>query len=130
MFLCMYLDETAVTDIRRNKISKLIITVSSNKNQIAMKDSMNTIYTYIFTVFKNLHYLNICSTSNMYNHHLSFNEIFPNLFSSTLTELYLELEHFSDCLYLLDGRFNQLRTFYVKVLFINRRFLVTNNKVS
>ncbi|CAF3303045.1 unnamed protein product [Rotaria socialis] len=37
------------------------------------------------------------------------------VFSSTLCELRVKVMHTEDCLYLLDGRFNQLRTFFVNI---------------
>jgi hypothetical protein len=39
----------------------------------------------------------------------------PPRFSSSLTTLHINVEDFNDCLYLLDGRFKQLHTFYVNV---------------
>ncbi|CAF1286725.1 unnamed protein product [Rotaria sordida] len=39
-------------------------------------------------------------------------------FSSTLVELYIDVYLFDDCLYLLDGRFDQLRTLFVNVCHI------------
>ncbi|UJR34349.1 hypothetical protein I4U23_021753 [Adineta vaga] len=39
----------------------------------------------------------------------------PFMSSSTLVELHVKVDFFDDCLSLLDGRFDQLRTFYVDV---------------
>ena len=46
------------------------------------------------------------------NYYLKFS---PTIFSSTLLELHIKLVKFHDCLYLLDGRFNQLRKFHVDI---------------
>ncbi|CAF4254441.1 unnamed protein product, partial [Rotaria sordida] len=53
------------------------------------------------------------------NHQLTFNLSFPNVFSSTLLHLHITVDTFDDCLYLLDGRFNQLNTFDVTIYFEN-----------
>jgi hypothetical protein len=42
----------------------------------------------------------------------------PSMFSSTLVELHISTYTFEDCLYLLDGQFNQLRILVVDVDFI------------
>ncbi|CAF1590981.1 unnamed protein product [Rotaria sordida] len=34
-------------------------------------------------------------------------------FSSNITQLYVTVNHFNDCLYILDGSFNQLQKFYI-----------------
>jgi hypothetical protein len=67
--------------------------------------------------------------SSVGHQYLSFNISPPTVISSTLLELYVDLDIFSDCLYLLDGRFNQLRTFHVNIDFIILRFVI-NNKVD
>ena len=48
------------------------------------------------------------------NSFILFNEQ-PSLFSSTLLELHINVYLFDDCLYLLDGRLNQLHTLFVNV---------------
>ncbi|CAF4490261.1 unnamed protein product [Rotaria magnacalcarata] len=48
-------------------------------------------------------------------HILSFGASPPNVFSCTLSKLNVMIDTYSDCLYLLDGRFNQLHTFYVTI---------------
>ncbi|CAF3980672.1 unnamed protein product [Rotaria sp. Silwood1] len=39
----------------------------------------------------------------------------PRIFSSTLLQLRVVVETYEDCLYLLDGRFHRLNTFYVTI---------------
>ncbi|CAF1460558.1 unnamed protein product [Rotaria sordida] len=46
---------------------------------------------------------------------------------STLLELHVSVTNFSDCLYLLDGRFNQLHTFYVNIAYTRFSRLTINN---
>lgn len=113
----------------KNQISKLIITVATNKNKTSIID-LSYMYIQIFIVFNNLQCLNFCASSDIYIHYLTFHNKPSNIFCSTLTDLHVNLESFEDCLYLLDGRFNQLRKFYVNINCIDRSFIVINNKVS
>ncbi|CAF1498448.1 unnamed protein product [Adineta steineri] len=57
-----------------------------------------------------------------------------NFSSSTLVELHINVARFGDCLYLLDGRFNQLRSFYVRICIISSHLIypssITDNKVG
>ncbi|CAF4078228.1 unnamed protein product [Rotaria sordida] len=124
-FKRLFIDEITLAHIYKNHIYNLIITiVNNNNNETSMKDFITTIYTLIFNVFTNLRYLNFCS----FSYDLSFNEKSSSCFSSTLIELYVNLERFEDCLYLLDGRFNQLRTFYVHIELISCPLIVIDNK--
>ena len=59
----------------------------------------------------------------------SFNNQTPK-FSSTLVELHIYVYCFADCLYLLDGCLNQLRTFFVTVRHILPRETFISNTVS
>ncbi|CAF3857448.1 unnamed protein product [Rotaria sordida] len=47
--------------------------------------------------------------------------------SSNLLELHVHVLNFADCLYLLDGRFNQLHTFHVNISYISSNTLTINN---
>ncbi|CAF1431574.1 unnamed protein product [Rotaria sordida] len=75
------------------------------------------VFTQIFIQYPNLQYLNFCPSSSLYVH-LSFSNSSPIFVSSNLLELHVCLTNFTDCLYILDGRFNQLRTFYVNISLI------------
>ncbi|CAF4674434.1 unnamed protein product, partial [Rotaria sp. Silwood2] len=68
-----------------------------------------TILTHIFITFSNLQCLNFCPSST-WNNRLSFVNPSPGINSSTLLELDVRLMRFSDCLYILDGRFSKLHT--------------------
>jgi hypothetical protein len=80
---------------------------------------MNIVCTHVLNMFTNL----ICLKFHPYDDiyvgrigRLSFKSREPTtLFSSSLMELHIEVADFTDCLYLLDGRFKQLRRFYVNV---------------
>ncbi|CAF4383728.1 unnamed protein product [Rotaria sp. Silwood2] len=75
------------------------------------------IFTHIFTMFTNLQYLNFCSSS-LDQQQLSFHTPPLTAISTNLLKLYVYLDVFIDCLYLLDGRFNQRHTLYANVFAI------------
>ncbi|CAF1446202.1 unnamed protein product [Rotaria sordida] len=50
--------------------------------------------------------------------YLSFHDEIP-IFSSLLRELHINVSSLTECLYLLDGRLNQLRIFYVNIKIIH-----------
>jgi hypothetical protein len=87
------------------------------------------LFIHIFTMFTNLRYLNFGPSSIWYQG-LSFHIPPPAVISSTLLELHVCVKHFIDCLYLLDGRFSQLRILYVNITFIMTSSLIINNKVD
>ncbi|CAF1678839.1 unnamed protein product [Rotaria magnacalcarata] len=68
-------------------------------------------------MFTNLQCLNFYPSSSLCQQ-LSFFRSPPTVFPSTLLELHVNLQDFIDCLYLLDGRSNQLHILYVDILFI------------
>ena len=69
-------------------------------------------------MFTNLHYLSFGSSSIWYQR-FSFDMSFPTVTSSNLLELHISVGYFSDLLYLLDGRFNQLHTLNVNIRLIS-----------
>ncbi|CAF5133013.1 unnamed protein product, partial [Rotaria sp. Silwood1] len=89
---------------------------------------MSTIvFPHIFTMFINLQYLNFGISSTFYET-LSFGMSPPSFTSSNLLQLHVRVDYFTDCLYLLDGRFNQLHTFNVNIDIICSTTLTINNK--
>lgn len=92
-------------------------------------DVYTRVFTQIFTIFSNLQHLNL-HPSSIGSERLSFNMLSPTVISSTLLELHVCVRHLSDCLYLLDGRFNQLRSFHVDTSFISSSDITIDNKVD
>ncbi|CAF4136474.1 unnamed protein product [Rotaria magnacalcarata] len=90
-------------------------------SEILMKPSeiFGLIFTLICDVFTNLQCLNFDPSSSLCQQ-LSFARSPPTVFSSTLLALHVNLQDFIDCLYLLDGRVNQLQILYVHITFITR----------
>jgi hypothetical protein len=114
----------------KNQILSLIICIRQNRKQTSIKDENTIMFTNLFTMFTNLQYLNFDSSS-IDHQYISF-EISPPIFiSSTLFELHVSVPSFNDCLYLLDGRFDQLRAFYVNISWIHcSSRLRSNNTVD
>jgi hypothetical protein len=126
LYLC--LEKTGLTDLFKNQIVSLNIHISKNEQSV-VEDVNTPIFTNIFTMFTNIQCLNF-SSSSIWCQKLSFNISPPSFISSTLLELYVNVTNFTDCLYLLDGRFNQLRTFHVNITLIRSSRLIINNTVN
>lgn len=90
---------------------------------------MKLIFTHIFAMFTNLKQLNF-STSPDIDQRLSFSNSSLTVYSSILLELRVIMQSYDDCLYLLDGRFDQLHTFGVNILTISSSRLSISNKVN
>ncbi|CAF4778917.1 unnamed protein product, partial [Rotaria sp. Silwood2] len=123
--------ETILNDLFKNQILSLIIHISKNKkNQTSTKyDNITIIFTNIFSIFTNLQELKFDSNS-IYPRYLSF-DISPRIFiSSTLLKLHVNVTHFYDLIYLLDGRFNQLQLLHVTTFSIQRSSLRTINNME
>jgi hypothetical protein len=92
-----------------------------------MQLSVVNICNDIFTVFTNLITLIIRESSYKNCVRLFFDvPPLPSFRSSTLRILNIRLECFDDCLYLLDGRFNQLHTFIVDLTKVRLPKLIPN----
>ncbi|CAF4226427.1 unnamed protein product [Rotaria magnacalcarata] len=66
-------------------------------------------------MFKKLEYFKFNPFDGSHYDRLTFCESRPNILSSTLLVLRVVVDCYEDCLYLLDGRFNQLNTIYVTI---------------
>ena len=125
-----YLDDTTFTNIHKNKILSLIIDISENKKQKSTEEDLSTIIlTQVLTMFTNLQYLKMGPTL-CWHQRLSFKNSHPPVISSTLLELHVSVMTFTDCLYLLDGRFKQLHTLHVNTLTMPSDSLIINNEVD
>ncbi|CAF4056882.1 unnamed protein product [Rotaria sordida] len=63
-----------------------------------------------------------------FNMIISFDSLPRDLASSNLLELHVTVNNFDDCLYLLDGHFNELRKFHVNISDIHSAQLTINNR--
>ncbi|CAF3123260.1 unnamed protein product [Rotaria sp. Silwood2] len=120
---CLFADEILSSSIFKNQITTLFITLHNNNNNDDYDEmllSTRNIFDYIFTVFINLIHLTFYESSYKNRLSLYFAEPPSRTFrSSTLLKLNVRIQSFDDCLYLLDGRFNQLHTLYVDLTHIH-----------
>jgi len=107
----------------------LVIDISKQDEEQSKDDLVHFIFLRIFWMFTNLKYLHIASSASDYQR-LSFGVSPPSIFSSNLVELHINLNEFSDCLYLLDGRLSQLRTLHANIRKINELASGIENRVS
>ncbi|CAF1019718.1 unnamed protein product [Rotaria sordida] len=126
----LFTDEILSSGIFKDQITTLILTIDNNNNSDDYEEmllSARNIFDYIFIVFTNLIYLAFYKPS--------FKNRVPLYFphppshtcrSSTLLRLNIRLASFYECLYLLDGRFNQLHTLYVDLTEIHHTNEIQN----
>ncbi|CAF4241491.1 unnamed protein product [Rotaria magnacalcarata] len=124
----LFTNGNVLIDLFKNQILSLVIRIYNN-NRISANHDNAIIFTNIVTVFANLQCLNFDSSS-IYSQRLSFDISSPTFISSTLLELHVDVERFNDCLYLLDGRFNQLRILHINSAWIRRSSRVTINNTE
>ncbi|CAF3118291.1 unnamed protein product [Rotaria sp. Silwood2] len=125
----LFSDETLFSCTLKNQISSLVIDMNPHGEQISRENNNALLFTHIFTTFTNLRVLNFHTTENSVQY-LSFFESPITVISSTLLELNVYLKTSNNCLYLLDGRFNQLRILHVNIDFIIISPLTINSKVE
>lgn len=119
--MCFGLDNLIFRDIFKYQIRELILENNDQCNsEISLKDYTANVYAPILVVFENLNHLSIVVPSIMDNPSLSICDLPSTTFaSSILTKLCIDALSFDDCLYLLDGRLEQLTTFIVRIGYIN-----------
>ncbi|CAF2819760.1 unnamed protein product [Rotaria sp. Silwood2] len=89
--------------------------------------SATNICNHILTVFTSLIYLTLYESSYKKRVPLLFDDAFlPTFRSSTLLKLKIRVQCFDDCLYLLDGRFNQLHTLCIDLVHIHQPDQIKN----
>jgi hypothetical protein len=107
----LYLDETLSSGIFKHQVSTLFITIDTNKKT---SSTVVNIFNEILNTFTSLIHLILYESLYDNRVQLYFSDPPPHTFrSSTLLKLNVKVQCFEDCLYLLDGRFNQLHTLYV-----------------
>ncbi|CAF4173351.1 unnamed protein product [Rotaria socialis] len=125
--LSLITDESSLTSIDKNQILAPVIN-RTKYGKVSAADDMNPrTLAHIFNTFSNLQYLNFYA-STIWSERLSFANPCPSINSSTLLELHIRLMSFSGCLYILDGRFNNLHTLHVDIRFVYASDLRNNNQ--
>ena len=115
---CSDLDESLLVQ----RLKDQILTVSvhgkgSNVNESIMVMRGNLLH-YIFKIFAQIQCLHFYPYVPKTCPYVLFPDQ-PSMFSSTLVEIHISTYSFEDCLYLLDGRFNQLRILVVNTVYIS-----------
>lgn len=123
------LDENRFRSIFNHQILSVLIDLNTNEEQTLLEDMVLIILSYVFGVFHNIQYLKFGSSS-VFCPRVTFYTPPVYIYSSTLLELHIKLERFTDCLYLCDGRFEQLHTFHVNVYRIQDCRLNINTMVK
>lgn len=120
------LDETFITDLLKKQITSLVNRTTGYEYPYGIN---TLIFTNLINMIGNLICLNFDSTNVCYQT-ISFVNISPFISSSTLSELYIKVHSVDDCLYLLDGRFDQLRVLNIKIMSSGFRSVSNVNKVD
>ncbi len=124
-------DASPFIDIFKKQITHLIIPISDIESSLSPISLSINFYARIFSLFVNLINLDFgpISTRRRYPK-LTINDVSLKIcFSSSIVNLRIGVETFDDCLYLLDGRLNQLRTFTVRVDNIRASSMIINTMV-
>ncbi|CAF3422344.1 unnamed protein product [Rotaria sp. Silwood1] len=110
----LFTEQTTVIHTLKKQLLSFIIDISTKGTECYKRDNNAIIFNHILTMFTNLQYLNF-DRSSIYDDRLFFCMRRPTVVSTNLLELHVSLHTFDDCLYLLDGHFNQLHSLYVDV---------------
>ncbi|CAF3716482.1 unnamed protein product [Rotaria socialis] len=121
----LFTDESSIYRFK-NQISSLIIDIAESDEANSL-EIIRFIFTHLCAMFTNLRYLNFGPSLSKCQQ-LSLGTSSLAVVSSTISELHICVPCFMDCLYLLDGRFNQLHTLYVYITFIYVPQETINNK--
>ncbi|CAF3369688.1 unnamed protein product [Rotaria socialis] len=119
----IFTDETPLIHIFQSKISSLVVDIPQ-KSITDTGNSITDIFTAILTVCSKLEYFRF---GPAYCCQLRFQNP-PTISSSTLLEMHVRVECFVDCLYLLDGRFDQLQRLSVSIDRIASPQIIIANK--
>ena len=112
----------------------LTITLAEHKIDDMLSDDINVVCSHVLIKCHNLTCLKFDPCSDDYVAHgerlsLKMREI-QSFRSSNLLKLHINVETFTDCLYLLDGRFEQLHTLKVYVRYLIPRQTEAINEVD
>ncbi len=123
------LDGYFFTSIYKNQIVKLVIDSGGNTVSSSGDDINAALFTQIISSFPKLQALYL-GPSLLWYQYIYFNNAPPTVASTMLSCLYVNLTKFQDCLFLLDGRFNQLGELHVNIKYIVPSPLGVDNKVD
>lgn len=113
-----FLEETSFIRICNEQISHAVVTVVDKVKSasLTLSDVATNLYLPIFNRLKSVTHLEFVIKDSFQYPPLSLEDLPPTAcFSSTLVHLSIKLMDFEDCLFLLDGRLNQLHTLNVEI---------------
>jgi hypothetical protein len=123
--LCICLGNSSPLHRFKHQILNLSIDFADNIAPIAGRILPN-IFSSVLKMFKNLSYLNF-EPSQVYWKHIPFDTLRPQRISSlNLFELHINLKNFHSCVYLLDGRFNELQAIFINIAAIETGQTIDN----
>jgi hypothetical protein len=126
----LYLDELLFRYNFKKQIRDLTL-LNDYDGKVAIIDQTTNLYIKLIDFFENLNYLNCIGSFITGNPVLSFiDSPLTSFISSNLTKLCITVDNFGDCLYLLDGRLNQLSTFIVIIINVKHNSSIEYNSVS
>lgn len=99
-------------DLFKNQIKSLVVQTNLKDNYSSC--SRSTLFANILKIVSNLNILNY-DPFDCRNQSISFDRIHQSVCSSSLVELRVTLRELTDCLYIVDGRFSQLRSLDAKI---------------
>jgi hypothetical protein len=94
------------------------------------RNSLAKIFLNILLIFTNIRHLKFYSSACTGTSYISFANQFPTFSSSTLIELHMNVYRLDDCLFLIDGRLNQLRILFLTTFYIFPLESTNINKVN
>ncbi|CAF1238976.1 unnamed protein product [Adineta ricciae] len=123
-----FIDSSPLFDIFNKKIRSLCIRIVDKGSRSTDGNLVACVFTNILNVFNNLRYLNCNTFERRRLRRLSFDEKSFTFVCSTLTELRINVVYLNDCLQMLTGGLNQLRTFYVNIECVFSKGMIKDNK--
>jgi hypothetical protein len=113
----------------KNQIVALVIDTDTNSAPFSEDDVNAALFTQIISSFPNLRSFYL-GPSLLWYQYIYFDNTPPTVASTMLFDLHVNLTDFQDCLFLLDGRFNQLSALHVHIDSISPSRLGIDNKVD
>ena len=122
-----YLDNNLSSDIFKNQVTSLVVGIDLKKKNWTIVES---ICNNLFRMMNNLIHLTFDDASYKYIVRLMIDVPSSKFSSSTLLTLKIKAQSFNDCLYILDGRFNNLQSLYIDLMNIYPSSIQIENQVS
>jgi hypothetical protein len=123
----IFLDKSSIGRLFQEQITHITII---NKKMLSSYTLFTQGCVKLFSLCKNLIYFDANRFCNKYIRLIFDSHPQNHYFTSQLRSLFINTVWFDECLYLLDGRFNQLSSFTVNIKSIDILLTTTVNMVS